>query len=435
MNIKGELKILSKEILIVLIASLIGMLLMWIAYLLPVEPMVKNMVDSYEFLSGQYERDDSYLTSLEWAELLDTDTNVIMLHEVIYPNTGNAFEDSLLAPGGNPWADELGDPADGLIKLATERSYTDGNMITYARYWHGYLVFLKPLFMFLNLEGIYILNAIVLVALVAAVLYFFYKRLGMYSIAYLITVLSMHPENIVQSFQLSAIFYALNITLLLLLMKKERKDEEILYIFVFNGILVAFFDFLTYPLVTLIIPVLVSYLLNKKTCWKEILSTIIKQGISFLIGYAGMWAMKWIYATLFTSQNVIKDAIFSVLNRTGVSEIDPNSEALNQGFVAVLQRNIGTFLDDGNMLVLMISIIAALVIIVLKRKSLSFDKYLAGFTAIMIVSPFAWFAVLHNHCYFHPHLEWRTLCIIVFSLAVLIISFIQGKRQEDSLEK
>ena len=204
----------------VLGASVIGLFLMWLVYMLPVEPMVKNMIGSYETIRKQDTWDDDYLATLEWAEILDTGTNIIMYHEVIYPNTEHAFVDSLLAPGGNTWNDMIGDWTAGLMDFAENREYTEKNTVTYARYWHGYLVLLKPLFSFMTLEGIYVINTIVLAGLCLAVLYFMYKRLGLYSLAYLVALFTMHPENIVVSFQLSSIFYALNITLLLLLVKK-----------------------------------------------------------------------------------------------------------------------------------------------------------------------------------------------------------------------
>ena len=56
----------------------------------------------------------------------------------------------------------------------------------------------------------------------------------------------MNPVAIAQSFQLSTIYYAMQLTLLLLLYCK--KEKQIPYMFLIDGMLVAFFDFLTYPL-------------------------------------------------------------------------------------------------------------------------------------------------------------------------------------------
>lgn len=427
MEKKNPMKIAGKMLGMVLGASMLGLVLMWLVYLLPVEPMAEHMLDSYETIREQDTWDDDYLAALEWAEILDTGTNIIMFHEVIYPNTGNAFEDSLLAPGGDVWFDMIGDWTAGLMDFAEDRDYTDDNTITYARYWHGYLVFLKPLFSFMTLDGIYILNTIVLAALSLAVLYLLYKRAGIYCIAYVVALLTMHPENIAVSFQLSSIFYALNITLLLLLWKKNWTKEQILYIFVLDGILVAFFDFLTYPYVAVAIPLLVYYLLHRKNDVKNDFITMFMQGVSFVFGYAGMWAMKWIYATLFTSENVIADAINSVLHRTGVT--DSNADVMSSGVGESLYRNIYTFFDDGNCMVLLTAMIAMGIVFLMYRKVLVMNKQMGIFCGLMVLSPFAWLIALSNHCSLHPHLEWRTLCIVVFALMVFAISMLPKAKQ------
>lgn len=423
----NPIKTVLKMLAMIVGASIIGLILMWIVYLLPVEPMAENMLDSYETIREQDTWDDEYLAALEWAEILDTGTNIIMFHEVIYPNMGNAFEDSLLAPGGDVWFDMVGDWTAGLMDFAEDRDYTEENSITYARYWHGYLIFLKPLFLIMELDGIYIINTIVLSVLCLAVLYLMYKRLAIYSIAYVVALLCMHPENIVVSFQLSSIFYALNITLLLLLMKKDWTKEQVLYIFLLDGILVAFFDFLTYPYVAVAIPLLVYYLLHKQEEVKMDFLTMLIQGISFIFGYAGMWAMKWIYATLFTSENVIADAINSVLHRTGVT--DSNADVMSSGVGESLYRNIYTFFDDGNIMVLVVAVIVAFIALLINRKKITINKQTAVFCGLMVISPFAWLIVLSNHCSLHPHLEWRTLCIVVFALAVFVISMLPKAKQ------
>lgn len=423
----NPMKTVFKMLGIVIGTSAIGLMLMWLVYLLPVEPMAENMLNSYETIRAQDTWDDEYLADLEWAEILDTGTNIIMFHEVIYPNTGNAFEDSLLAPGGDVWFDMVGDWTAGLMDFAEERDYTEDNSITYARYWHGYLIFLKPLFLFMELDGIYIINTIVLTILCGAVLYLLYERLGLYCIAYLVALLTMHSENIVVSFQLSSIFYALNITLLLLLWKKDWTKEQVLYIFVLDGILVAFFDFLTYPYVAVAIPLLVYYLMRKEGDVKKDFVTMFIQGVAFVFGYAGMWGMKWIFATLFTSENVIADAINSVLHRTGVT--DSSADVMSSGVGESLYRNIYTFFDDGNIIVLVAAILVAGIVLWMNRKALNINKDVALFCGLMIVSPFARLIVLSNHCSLHPHLEWRTLCIVVFALAVFVISMLPKAKQ------
>ena len=417
-----------KSVGLILGASIIGMLLLWAVYILPTDSMVENVIKSETFLK---EQDDSeYILSEEYWKATDRGTNIIILHEVIYPNTGNAFQDALLAPTANYSANWAADWADVLMKYAKEQCYGEDDYVTYARYWHGYLVLLKPLFMFLQLEHIYMLNAIVLTALVACVLLLIKRRLGMYWVAYLFTIAMMHPFNIVQSFQLSSVFYALNITLLLLLIK-EWKESQIFYIFVMDGILIAFLDFLTYPYVALAIPMLTYYLLNKQSSLKDDIIIAVKNALAFVMGYVGMWGMKWVFATAFTYENVILNALDSVFHRIGITDASAKDEVfLSVSTVDALKRNISQLFNEQNMIILGIMLVVLGISMIVYRRTLRVEVNHAIVCAVMAVSPLAWIILLTNHCSLHPHLEWRTLSISVFSLAVLTISSLNMTQQD-----
>ena len=427
MKYANSMKVCLMMLMKVFVSAIVGMFLLWIAYLLPVEPMAKNMLASYDTIRAQDTWDDDYLAALEWAEILDTGTNIIMFHEVIYPNTGNAFQDALLAPGGDVWSNMVGDWTSGLMQYAEDRVYTPESTVTYARYWHGYLILLKPLFLLMDLDGIYLMNTIVMLALSGAVLFLMYKRLGMYSLAYVVMMLCMHPENIAVSFQLSSIFYAMHITLLFMLIKKNWSEEQILHFFVLDGILVAYFDFLTYPAVAVAVPLLTYLLINQKPTFIDNFMIMLKNGLSFFFGYAGMWGMKWVFATLFTDENVIADAINSVLHRTGM--VESNADVMSSGVSESLYRNLVTFFDDGNSIVFTIAIILSVVLVVMNHKKLQVNKQISIFCFFMCLVPFAWLVVLSNHCSLHPHLEWRTLCIFVYAVAIFVISLFQPKEQ------
>ena len=125
--------------------------------------------------------------------------------------------------------------------------------------------------------------------------------------------------------------------------------------------------------------------------------------------------------------NVIMDAINSVLHRTGVT--DSNADVMSSGVGESLYRNIYTFFDDGNIIVLLVAILATGVVLFVNRKALHINNGVVVFCGLMIISPFVWLIVLSNHCSLHPHLEWRTLCIVVFALAVFVISMLPKTKQ------
>ncbi|MBR2044501.1 MAG: hypothetical protein IJ958_00005, partial [Agathobacter sp.] len=144
-------------------------------------------------------------------------------------------------------------------------------------------------------------------------------------------------------------------------------------------------------------------------------------GISFVWGYAGMWATKWIFATVFTEENIIKDAIASVLQRTGTVENSEDS-IMTWGVAESVTRNIDTFFNEKNSIILMIITVLIIVLLIKKRKELVVDKQLLVFAGMILLTPFAWLIVLNNHCALHPHLEWRTVSVALYAILVFIIS-------------
>ena len=81
--------------------------------------------------------------------------NVINSQQIAYPNFAHALDFSKLA-------DILDKPTEALM---LNRTLLDGNRFLsimdsqdYARYWHGYLIVLRPLLVFTDITGIYFVN-------------------------------------------------------------------------------------------------------------------------------------------------------------------------------------------------------------------------------------------------------------------------------------
>lgn len=421
------IKIFNMFVLLI-VSIFIGILLLWGVYTFPTDKMAKNVAKSENTIREQ--DDIGILIAGNYSEMftsVDTVTHIIMFHEVITPSSGNAFTDALLVPAADYWADDW---VGNLTDYATYREYEEKDYIPYARYWHGYLVFLKPLFSFFDLQTIYNINGILQLIIMIAIFFLFKKRLGNYCYAYLVTMLTMNPIFIMQSIQLSLIFYILHFVLLLLLLRKWD-SEHIIYLFVLDGILVAYFDFLTYPLVALAIPLITYLLQNPNMDLKKKFFSVINNAISFVIGYIGMWGSKWIVATLFTNENIILDAINSVLYRTGIKDDEVSSMFGTSGITEALTRNMTVFFDEINCFILLVSIVVLAICILKNKKKPNIRVSNLLFYIIFAIMPFVWFAVLSNHCSYHPHLEWRTMSICVFSVSVILIEMFQGNLNEN----
>lgn len=410
-------------LLLIIGSAIVGICLLWAVYALPTESMASNVTASESVLKAQDDTDR--FMSFQFADIYDTHTNVIILHEIIYPNSDHPFIDALLSPTINCWETIYEtEQISTLIDFAKTRVYNGDNYETYARYWHGYLIFLKPLFMFFNLQEVYQLNTCVLLVLITCVFYVMRKKLGDYCWAYLFAILTMHPLTIIQSFQLSMIFYVLHIIMLILLFNNKNEQESLFYIFVLDGILVAFLDFLTYPLVAFAIPFITSFLLYKKDRFVDVIKFFFSNGFAFVYGYVGMWGMKWILASLFTNENVILDAFQSVLHRTGAIDDSGDSAFIQISAKDAVINNVNTFFNDTNKVIILVALILVVSYFIRMKENFHLHKNIVLLCIVIAILPLIWFVVLKNHCSLHPHLEWRTLSIMIYSLGILVMNFV-----------
>lgn len=426
MKVANYILTFFKMIGMVIGAAIIGMILLWAVYCLPAEPMAKNVTESYYSLKAL--DDSQFLLNEDYWKAYDRGTNIIMLHEIIYPNTGNQLRDALLVPTANYIAYWTEDWSEVLHDYASNRQYTAEDYDSYARYWHGYLIYLKPLFLVMNLQDVNTLNAFVVALSTILVAYLMHKRLGKLWIAYLFTIAVMHPINIALSFQLSTVFYAIQITMILLLLKKDWKKEQLLYIFALDGIILSYLDFLTYPFVAFGLPVLTCYLLYKDEKILDNFVNLINRGIAFAVGYAGMWGMKWILASLLTEENVVLDAINSVLHRTGVTQTEDDASFMSISAKDALERNLFSFFNEQNIHILCLMILVVICYVLFLKKRFALDKQNLIFCTIMSVAPFIWIVLLTNHCSLHPHLEWRTFAVLVYAIAVFVFSSFNSQK-------
>ena len=149
MNKKDILPLLLRSALSLLAAILAGVVLLTAVYALPTARMRHNVSISLPYILSEGDR-------YQWAPYhngteLDGFTDAIMLGNAIYAGSGAPLHDALVNPRMEfTPGDSV--PVDSLSRYA--QGAEDGRQVTYARYWHGYLVFLKPLLLFFRRSGL-----------------------------------------------------------------------------------------------------------------------------------------------------------------------------------------------------------------------------------------------------------------------------------------
>ena len=130
------------------------------------------------------------------------------------------------------------------------RNDKDAKSVSYARYWHGYLVPLKLLlevFNYQQIRSLIIFTDLLLIVWICLLMQ--KKGRNRYIFPFLITLM-FFPLNIVgKSLQFSTVFIPVLLEILVMLKYEKNFHAQYGLLFLFSGIVTAYLDLLTYPLV------------------------------------------------------------------------------------------------------------------------------------------------------------------------------------------
>lgn len=194
----------------------------------------------------------------------------------------------------------------------------------YPRYWHGYVLIMRPLLAIFEYKDLEIFFSYLLIMLAIGIAAGIGKRKGaLYAAAFGTSFLMLMPMIVgicTQYLWIALIAYGG----VLVFMKWEdrlEKQDRYLFFFLILGILTVYFDFLTYPIFTWgIVAVWWLVLEKKERSVREALRFVVLSAISWAIGYVGMWIGKWVVGSILLHENLFRDAVWQILFRTGVQD-------------------------------------------------------------------------------------------------------------------
>ena len=340
---------------------------------------------------------------------LDNFTDALMLAEASDNSEGSALERGLMSYTGR---------VEGKKTIESFIShYTSGEEYTtevsYPRYWHGYQIILKPLLEIMDYGGIRILNGIVQVSLVILVCVLLAKRkASQFILPYLCAYLMLNPIVLGVSLQYSACFYVFSLgCIVLLLLPTGKRNKYAFLVFLNIGIFNAYFDYLTYPMATFGIPAVLYTALQGGETLEKKLNNMIRCGVSWCIGYGGMWVSKWVVTYLLTGYNAIENGLSAVLNRTTNTYYDGT---VNTKATCIL-LNYGTFLFTPAVIIC----IAFAVYLIKNTKPAKLTEINDSHSvfipyALLACAPAVWFAFASNHLF--PYFTSKAICVTVLAI-------------------
>ena len=298
----------------------------------------------------------------------------------------------------------------------------------YPRFWHGYLLWLKPLLMIFNLNEIRIFNLYLTVVLCGISFILLHKEFSwLMTIAFSLLLFVMNPLLAVLTLQGDALIISL-LAVIILLWKKDwiSKNHHFIYFFLSLGILTSFFMFLTYPLVTFGIPITVYILLNKKKRLKDLLLIGLSCGLAWSIGFSFNWAAKWVMSYLLTGYNAIADATARAAR--------PYTEGgtYNTAFYWVFMNNLYVInVQPFRFIYRLTAVLLAAVTGWKWHKKRNFRFSFGAAVCLLIIAslPLAWYYVMRSHSTVHLWWAHKELAITLFALFCLPQVFVDTEEK------
>lgn len=297
-------------------------------------------------------------------------------------------------------------------RSAGESAPADLEPFSYARYWHGYLIWLRPLLCLMPYSGVRVVQYLVLLALFAAVLVLLRRRCGLraavwFAVSQLLVTVFWVPHQI-QYFTCFAIAYAGCAWVL----ARPRRSDALCLCLLALGVVTAFCDLLVTPILTLGLPMV---------CWLLEPQQRLRAGgrqcalafggcLCWGVGYGVAWALKWVLAGLVTGQNIIADAVHQI----GVRTAADTWHGMELTWGNIIQFVYSTLADRGLFWPLVVVVVALAAVFCLSLRSRA-ALGRAMPLALAAVLPLVWFAALRTHSIQHGWFTWRALGLTLFA--------------------
>lgn len=409
----------------------LGALLLFCAYLLPTGRMKSHIAESDETFN--YEGIYPMIIQGYKCTQLDNYTDGLMYTTAIYPGSGDTLRDMLENPRIE--YDDV-NMVQGMNDYANDVQGRESHQyeITYGRYWHGYLVILKTLLLFLNVSEIRMLNLMMQGTLFCILLYLVRKRIGaVYQIPLLLMEAVLKPIVLPLSLQYSWVYYVGILSAIVFLIKEQWQSKSIFLLFLVTGMITSYVDLLTYPLITLGLPMMVFLLRwqKKDGTWRKKLLYFMGNSMFWGIGYAVMWGSKWILNSIFTNGNIFENVRTEIeirLSNTGEAQ-----EIFTAGMV--LQKNYDVIKQFPFQLLWIAFLIFVVVYYIVEKRRKKIEKINSNQLLNVLpwlglsIIPLAWIAVMGNHSWVHYWFTYRELSVTVLGLSCFLLQLLPNTKR------
>ncbi|MCI6242093.1 MAG: hypothetical protein MR646_02120 [Agathobacter sp.] len=294
----------------------------------------------------------------------------------------------------------------------------------YYRYWHGTILFLRPLLTKFTYMDIRYMNVLLLTGLCFALIILLQQKLGMRAaVIFAAAIVSVGFYAVPYCIEYVPMFYIMFISSIAVLFLKDKK--KIPYLFLITGICSNFFDFLTVETITLCVPLVLHfyelYRKGKIKDFKNSLKYFIKLCTLWLGGYLFTWMSKWLIASIVLKRNVMTNVMESVSQRT-VGKVQ-ETPLLKQLINALIYNIRGLFpfnltQNTTGTVILFLAVLFVLFAVWFLYRKKKLEEVSKVFFIIALI-PYLRYLVMSNHSYAH---YWFTFRAQISSIMAVLLA-------------
>ena len=305
------------------------------------------------------------------------------------------------------------------------RYQREGNM-DYSRYWHGSIVFLRPLLCLTNIQGIYKCLTIIFGILFVIVEYILLRKKQWWMIIiYPLALCSVQLWIVVRCVEYINMFMWMEIMVICYLLLERRGNRTIYCLSIVNGVVTCFLDFLTTETIAITVPLFMLCVLRrsrqeKSDGKKEVKFVITSLGI-WGCSYGGMIVIKWLLSWGILGNKVLNNTFQRIGERVSGNPLE------------AIGRNICVMFSAGENVVMVMALGYAIAVIWFIGYAVLYSRKNNNWTLmsnmLLLLVPYLRYVILSNHAKIHYFFTYRSQLIVILIMSCSICNAINKKLQ------
>ncbi len=328
----------------------------------------------------------------------------------------------------------LGNMNESYLCVVTEQP--PANM-QYLRYWHGSLVFVRPMLMFWNLDQIRIFYAVELLAMLTGLIILLLRNgLKAEAVCFGVSMFAVSVWFVPVSLEYTWMFLVMPVSAFLAVkMALAEKENSLYMLFFVTGMITAFLDFFTTETVTLLIPLLLSLrilhrkgsnsgTLRGKAGWLYAGKCILLWGT----GYVATWTAKWGLSAIVFRENTIPFVRERFWLHLGVED----GMSAGEEMLGAIVRNLHPLFPFGYGrlgAVLFFALVVLFVFVPVCRNRLAmkrnWNRQLVLLYVLLGLTVYFRYLVLNQHSYRHYFFTYRAQAASVLALCFIVLELVE----------